>query len=154
LSVDNTDVNSREEKELNSFIYKIADEIYKKIINTHKKDIIEIKGLEDFKKIVSQGFSVITFYNPSCPVCKRFMPIYEEYVASRKYIDNYMKITFGKVNTREKNNLILSIMYQVYAVPTIIIFKDGEELTRHEGFLDLKELEEFISKHIKIKSDN
>lgn len=154
MSVDNTDVNSREEKELNSFIYKIADEIYKKIINTHKKDIIEINGLEDFKKIVSQGFSVITFYNPSCPVCKRFMPIYEEYVASRKYIDNYMKITFGKVNTREKNNLILSIIYQVYAVPTIIIFKDGEELTRHEGFLDLRELEEFISKHIKIKSDN
>ncbi len=133
-------------EEIDNKIRKIAEELYKKLLSQRDKYTEEIEGLENFKKFIGEGYSVVVFYNPGCPVCKRFIPIFEEYAMTRKI--NGSVIKFAKVNTRSMNNLILSIMYQVFAVPTIIIFKNGDLVARHEGFMDLNELDEFVSKNL------
>lgn len=135
---------SEDESGYRAYIDKLVSEIYKKILRSGESAIVEIIGIEDFNRFVSTGSSVIVFYNSKCPVCRRFMPIYEEYVAIRKNMDSNIK--FGKINTVQKENVIISIVYEVFAVPTITLFRDGKLIARHEGFLDRDELEDFISR--------
>ncbi|MGC9148330.1 MAG: thioredoxin family protein [Sulfolobales archaeon] len=132
--------------EIESRLREIAEELYKRLLSQKDKYVVEIEGLENFKKFINEGYSVIVFYNPGCPVCKRFLPIFEEFALARKI--NGSNIKFAKINTTLKNNLILSIIYQVFAVPTIIIFKNGDLVVRHEGFMNLSELEDFVAKNI------
>ncbi len=131
--------------EIETKLREMAEELYKRLLSQKDKYVVEIEGLDNFKKFVNEGYSVIVFYNPGCPVCKRFLPIFEEFSLARKI--NGSNIKFAKVNTTVKSNLILSIIYQVFAVPTIIIFKNGDLVARHEGFMDLNELEEFVAKN-------
>ena len=122
---------------------ELAEDLYRKILAQKDKFVLEVEGLKRFGEIVSQGYSVVVFYNPRCPVCKRFLPIFEEYAATKSISRSDIK--FVKINTTLKENALLSIIYEVFAVPTIIVFKDGSLVARHEGYMDLDELEKFVS---------
>ncbi|MEM3662630.1 MAG: thioredoxin family protein, partial [Sulfolobales archaeon] len=63
-------------------------------------------------------------------------------------------VKYGKINTTKKDNIIISIIYGVYAVPTIALFRDGKIIARHEGYMNREELEEFIDKELYANQDN
>ena len=93
----------------------------------------------NFKEEVlnNQGLTIVDFWAPWCGPCKMFGPIYEK-VANTK-----LNVKFCKLNVDEDNEDI-SKQFAVMSIPTIILFKDGQELKRNIGFMDEESLNEFI----------
>lgn len=77
---------------------------------------------------------LVDFYTDWCPPCKVLLPIIEE--LSEKYAG---KIKITKLNIGEEEKIALE--YGVMSVPTLIIFKDGQEIKRLVGLQTKKELE-------------
>lgn len=84
-----------------------------------------------------QGVAVVDFYATWCPPCKMLAPIMEEiaeeateYVVAKLDIDQAISVA---------NEL------GVMSIPTVIIFKDGEEKERLVGFRNKEELLEAIN---------
>ena len=90
----------------------------------------------------SHKLSIIDFYAEWCIPCQMLTPILQE--LDKKYKD----VEIYKVNVDESQNS--TIMYGVSSVPTLMFFKDGEEVERRIGLESLgnlsKIVEEFISK--------
>ncbi len=66
------------------------------------------------------------FYSDSCIPCKRMSPILSQLEA--EYAD---KIKIVKINTNFEKELVEK--YSILAAPTLILFKNGEEVSRIRG---------------------
>jgi len=83
---------------------------------------------------------IVDFWAEWCMPCKMLGPIFEE-------LSNEMKeVKFGKVNVDESQDLAQTFFVQ--GIPTMIIFNNGEEISRIVGMRDKdslrKEIESFI----------
>ena len=86
---------------------------------------------EEFDEII-KGDVIVDFYADWCGPCKMIGAILEE-------IDD---MNFLKVNVDDFQNI--AIRYGVMSIPTLIKFKDGEEIKKIIGFRNKEELmEEF-----------
>lgn len=85
------------------------------------------------KVIDSKKLFLVDFWAPGCPPCKIMSPIVEE-------IEKELKVRLGKVNIKE--NPQLAQEYKVMAVPTLIIFKEGEAKERATGLRSKKVVSE------------
>ena len=74
---------------------------------------------------------LVDFYADWCGPCKVLSPTIEELAQDKKYSDKYY---FYKVNVDTAFNI--SERYSIQYIPTIIIFKDGEEITRNSGVVE------------------
>lgn len=79
---------------------------------------------------------LVDFYAVWCGPCKMLTPVMEELEASRE------DILVGKVDVDEAPDL--ARRFSITAVPTIMLFKDGQEAKRTAGFMPREELEKFI----------
>ncbi|MEK7580498.1 MAG: thioredoxin [Patescibacteria group bacterium] len=99
----------------------------------------------NFEKEVLKSDSpvLVDFYAEWCPPCKMLSPIIEELA------DEYNgKIKVGKLNIDESVNWARK--YDVMSVPTLILFKDGQEILRLPALRskeDIKSEIEFKLKH-------
>ena len=84
------------------------------------------------------GLCVCYFGAPCCGPCKMFSPIFEN------LSKNMDEIKFCKLNVDENKNICKK--YGVMSIPTIILFKNGEEIKRNNGFLDEDSLKKFLTK--------
>jgi thioredoxin 1 len=69
---------------------------------------------------------LIDFWAPWCGPCRMLAPIIEELAA-----DYDGRVVVGKVNTDENGDA--PQRYGIMGIPTLIIFKDGEEVERLVG---------------------
>jgi len=83
-----------------------------------------------FKKEVldEKGFVFVDFYADWCGPCKITSPIIEELTKEIK------DIKFIKVNVDENSELAST--YQVFSIPTFMIFKDGKVVHQFVGAMD------------------
>lgn len=81
----------------------------------------------DFADFITAGFVVVDFWAPWCGPCINFGPVFSS-VAMHFKSDN---VKFGKFNV-DSNQRVPS-KFGVRLIPTIIIFKDGEEVERANG---------------------
>jgi thioredoxin 1 len=82
--------------------------------------------------------TVLDFWAPWCGPCRMLGPIINELNE-----DNIGKdVTIAKVNVEE--NQELAVKYGVRGIPTVIIFKDGEEQTRKVGVASKSEFQTII----------
>lgn len=72
---------------------------------------------------------IVDFWAPWCGPCKMFAPIFNE--VSQKYP---LKALFVKVNTEVHQ--VLASRFGIRAIPTLIVYKNGEEKKRVSGALD------------------
>ena len=83
----------------------------------------------------------VDFWATWCGPCRIMDPIVEKLAA--KYSD---KAVFGKVNVDEEMNI--SSRYQVFSIPTFMVFKSGEPMDAVIGAVGEASLEQFLKKAI------
>ncbi len=93
----------------------------------------------NFDRIISLNESpvVVEFWAPWCGYCKRMAPIFDEAAAQLE-----PRIRLAKVNTESQP--VISGRFGVQGVPTLIIFKNGQEIARQSGAMDLPNLLRWI----------
>lgn len=98
---------------------------------------------ENFKQEVSSGVSFVDFWGNNCQKCLQFMEGIEE--LSKKYADN---MKFFKFNVDEDK--MFSIKEKVMGLPTIIIYRDGVQVSRlmPNNINSIGDIEEFIKNNM------
>ncbi len=96
-----------------------------------------------FQKDVENGsgVAVVDFWAPWCGPCKMLGPIIEE--LAEDLSDN---VLIGKVNVDDE--MELAQQFGVSTIPTLILFKDGDEVERLVGLRPKDSLEEWIKENI------
>lgn len=82
----------------------------------------------NFKEVVleSEKPVLVDFWATWCGPCRMIAPVIEEIANERT------DIKVCKVNVDEESEL--AVQFKIYAIPTIIILKNGEITARSEGF--------------------
>ncbi|MBN9418731.1 MAG: thioredoxin [Candidatus Eremiobacteraeota bacterium] len=81
---------------------------------------------------------VVDFYADWCGPCKRMEPVLEK--VSQAYGG---KVKVVKLNSDENQDL--SLKYQVRGLPTLILFRAGEEVDRKLGFQNEQDLNKLMT---------
>ncbi|QEE32964.1 thioredoxin [Malaciobacter canalis] len=84
---------------------------------------------------------IIDFWAPWCGPCKMMTPIFNE--VSNKYA---LKALFVKVNTEIEQTLASKFL--IKSIPTIAIFKEGNEIKRVNGALDPLKLSSLVNENL------
>lgn len=97
--------------------------------------ITEIHDQETFTKEITQhtGYSLIDFWATWCGPCRMMAPVLEQ--AEQALGD---RIAFHKIDVDEMQDVAGD--YDIMSIPTLILFKDGEEVTRLIGAMSQEEL--------------
>lgn len=84
---------------------------------------------------------LVDFYADWCGPCKALAPVMEELADE---LGDRLKIV--KLDVDQNNEL--SMQYGVQSIPTMVLFKDGEEAERLVGFLPKGQLKEQLEAHL------
>ncbi len=91
---------------------------------------------ENFKEKTTKGNVIVDYWAEWCGPCKMLGPIFEQ--LSTEVED----VTFAKVNVDEEPDL--AGQAGVRGIPTMVLYKDGEEVDRIVGLMPKEELKNKI----------
>jgi len=97
---------------------------------------LDVGKFDDF---VKKGTIVVDFWAEWCGPCKMMGPIFDEAAGDMKG-----KANFGKVDV--DSNQELAQRFGVMSIPTIILFKDGEQEDRIVGAVPKEEIVERVKR--------
>jgi len=100
-------------------------------------DLIKHITDADFQANIASGITVIDFWAPWCGPCKTIAPLLEELAG--EYGD---KVKIVKINIDE--NQTVPTQFGVMSIPTLILFKDGQMVTKKVGAAAKAALKTFI----------
>lgn len=80
---------------------------------------------------------VVDFWAPWCGPCRSFAPTFEQ--ASLEFGDKFI---FAKVNTEQYPEA--AAPHDIRGIPTLVVFRNGTELTRQSGAMPLPMFKNFL----------
>ena len=105
------------------------------------KNVVEAND-KTFATEIESGYSIVDFWAVWCGPCRAFAPIFEELSGEFKG-----EVKFIKVNV--DNATQIAQKYQIRSIPTLILFKDGEEVQKWIGGRPKETLRTMIKESIK-----
>ncbi|MFL0268752.1 thioredoxin [Candidatus Clostridium radicumherbarum] len=98
----------------------------------------------NFNEIINSDTPVIVdFWAPWCGPCKMLGPVIEEIGSELEG-----KAIVGKLNVDENQDI--AMQYNVFSIPTVIIFKNGKAIDQFVGFMPKGPILAKLQKHINI----
>lgn len=95
---------------------------------------VETISLSDFERtLAGEGVVLVDFHTRWCAPCKKMEPIIDALQMDFKGRALVLKIDVDQ-------NKAIAKAYDVFAVPTVVLFKGGERLWTHDGFADEDQL--------------
>ena len=98
--------------------------------------------MENFNEIInSNQLTLVDFFATWCGPCKSMHPILEQLKEQMGDKVRIIKIDVDK-------NEALSVTYRVQAVPTFMLFKNGQVVWRQSGALSLSALKDIVNNNL------
>jgi thioredoxin 2 len=103
---------------------------------------IELNGVSFDKFIARNELPVLVdFWAPWCGPCKQFAPVYSQLAG--QYVS---RVRFAKVDTEAEQQL--AARHGIRSIPTLALFKGGQEVDRVSGALPGPQLQGWLARHI------
>ena len=98
--------------------------------------LLHINKVEEFENAIKEGAVLVDFFATWCGPCKMLSPLLEE-VAQENPDLTILKIDVDEVGQ-------LAARYGVQAIPTLILFKNGQQVATKLGYQNKNQLLAFI----------
>ena len=95
----------------------------------------------NFKEVISSGFTLVDVMASWCNPCKQLSPIIDQ--LSTEYEG---RVTIGKLDADESRETVTEL--GVRNIPTIILYKDGEVIERLAGAVNRDTITSMIEKYL------
>jgi thioredoxin-like negative regulator of GroEL len=92
-----------------------------------------------FEAVIGDGTPVIAkFQSEACVICRKIEPML---AATARRFDGALAV----VDVDAEKNLELAARYNIRGLPTLILFQNGDEIGRRNGFQTASMLREWVS---------
>ena len=101
--------------------------------------IIHVKSYDEFKNLIASSDCFVDFFATWCGPCKMLTPVIEEMDEKGAFGDvKILKIDVDEVGP-------LAARFGIQAIPTLILFKDGQQVDKRMGYQNMNQLLAFIN---------
>ncbi len=109
--------------------------------SSEKSEHVVILDTDGFDEAIAEGVVLVDFWATWCPPCRIQGPIIEE--LAEKTGD---RATISKLDVDDHGSI--ASRYGISSIPTLLIFKDGEEVERFTGVQQKETLLAVIENHL------
>ena len=91
-----------------------------------------------FQQMIASGVTLVDFWATWCGPCRMQAPILESFAAE---MGDQVKV--GKVDVDEEP--AIAARFNIFSIPTLIAFRDGQEIARTVGVTDANGLKRLVN---------
>jgi len=103
-------------------------------------DLIHLDD-KNFTKLIANGLILVDFFADWCGPCRMMTPVINTLADEMKG-----KVSFAKLDIDASQKT--TQQFQVTSIPTLILFKNGQEVERVVGLRDPDSLKKMIEAHL------